>query len=113
MTHDITLSPTLRAALRAFAGWIDGTSGPPRARAVQVRATIRPLLAAERSQLARWLAWLCKATASQGRSDLQERLRKLDRRLHAEVAAAGLLLPTTAASWSNTLRGNVTDQRVA
>ncbi len=99
--------------MRAFAGWIDGARGHPRQHAFAARETIRPLRVVERAQLVRWLAWLCAATASQGRSDLPDRLRKLDRQLHAEVTAASRLLPAASATPVNAPRIRTAHQGAA
>lgn len=90
---EIQLSPTLRAAQRSVAAWLERTGADARRAAFTARAAVADLDHTDQGRLTRWLAWICHASSSQGNLAPQARIVRLDPRLGARIAAEMERLP--------------------
>ncbi|TBR36329.1 MULTISPECIES: hypothetical protein [Dyella] len=91
---ELHLSGPYRHAQRALAAWLDLGHAAARRSLFQVRAALAALNAAERHQLARWLAWLAVAQQSRQQATPQGRILRLDHTLLQAMEEAMARLPS-------------------
>jgi hypothetical protein len=93
-TPELTLSAPYRQAQRLLATWLERDRIRARRQVFALRTAVAALSAAERHSLSRWLAWLCVASASRGKSILG-RIRQLDDMLGKSTFEALSRLPAS------------------
>jgi hypothetical protein len=94
---ELTLSSPFRHAQRTLAAWLEQGHATARRTMFAARAALPALSAAERHQLARWLAWLEAALRSRREPSLADRVRRLDASLYQAMEQALARLPVQAA----------------
>lgn len=90
---ELHLSGPYRHAQRTLAAWLDQGHAAARRSMFAVRTALGALNAAERHQLARWLAWLSVAQQSRQQSTPQGRIQRLDATLLQAMEDAMARLP--------------------
>ena len=89
---ELALSASYRNAQRTLALWLERSRAGARRGIFAARASLAGLDAVERHRMARWLAWLCVASAPR-ENRLLMRIRQLDPALGDATAVALAQLP--------------------
>lgn len=90
---ELALSASYRNAQRTLAPWLERSHAGARRGIFAARASLAGLDTVERHRMARWLAWLCRASAAHEKRLLM-RIRQLDPALGDATALALAQLPS-------------------